>query len=137
MQNARTGNLLNRVLTVNAMVSGLTGLVLFFAAHTVDDLIGSGAPMAVRVIGGGLVLFAAGLFAVGRLQGPRLRSGTALIFAMDVAWVVASLVAVAARWFNGVGNVVVLAVAVVVGAFAVGELVGMRRLGTMVESEPG
>lgn len=127
--------LLRRVLFVNAIVSGFTGLVVFLFADAVDRLIGSEAPVIVRVVGGGLVLFAAVVYATGRSQGDRLRSGARLIMILDVAWVAASVAAVVAGWFSTAGNVVVLAVAAVVGVFAIGEAVGIRRLSEPVEKQ--
>lgn len=46
---------------------------------------------------------------------------------LDVIWVVASVAAVLAGWFNARGDVLVLLVALVVGAFAVGEALGLRQ----------
>jgi len=119
--------LLRRVLLVNGIVSGVTGLLVFVFAGAVDGLLGSEAPAAVRVVGGGLAVFAATVYATSRSAGARLSSGARTIMILDLAWVVASLAAVVSGWFGPWGNVVVLAVAAVVGAFAIGEAVGISR----------
>lgn len=128
--------LLRKVLLTNAIVSGLTGLIVFLFPDAVDRLIGSDAPVVVRIVGGGLVLFAAAVYATGRADGARLRSGAWTIMILDVVWVAASVAAVISGWFSTAGNVVVLAVAAVVGGFAVGEAVGLRRLSNSVENQP-
>lgn len=127
--------LLRQVLTINAVVSGLTGLIMAVFARRVDRLIGTDAVTAVVVVGVGLALFAIAVFIVGRAVQPTLRSGGRLILVLDVIWVVVSVAAVLAGWFNATGDVLVLLVALVVGAFAVGEAVGLRRLAQPVGRE--
>jgi hypothetical protein len=128
--------LLRQVLKINAAISGLTGLVMAVFARPVDRLIGADAVTAVGVVGVGLALFAVGVFAVGRAHEPTLHAGGRVILLLDVIWVIASVAVVLAGWFNTTGAVLVLLVAAVVGAFAVGEAIGLRRLAQPVSKQP-
>ncbi len=119
---------LRRVLRLNAANCVVSGTALTVAAGPIDNLLDTGHPGWVRLVGIGLLPFAAICWwaAAGPLQ--RLRSVTPLIIAGDVTWVVASVVTVLLGWYSGGGIVAVLAMAVVVDVFAVLQFVGWRKL---------
>lgn len=124
--------LLARVLKVNGTISGLVGLIVFLVPNRVDEIIGAGAPGIVRLIGGGLVVFGVIVLWLGFRAAPVLRSGGRIVLMLDIVWVVASLVLVSSGWFSTSGNVIVLAVALMVAGFALGEVVGLQRSGAGV-----
>ena len=119
--------LLAGVLLINGTISGLVGLIVFLVPTQIDELMGAGSPGIVRLVGAGLVLFGIAVFALGRQTGPVLRSGGRVVLVLDIIWVVASVVLVASGWFSTSGKVIVLAVALVVAGFALGEVVGLQR----------
>lgn len=128
--------LLRHVLTINAAISGATGLTMAVFARPVDHLIGTDAVTAVGVVGVGLVLFAAAVYAAAGAHEPTLHTSGRTILALDIIWVIASIAAVLAGWFNTAGAVLTLLVATVVGGFAAGEAIGLRRLARSATSQP-
>lgn len=127
---ARTGcvSKLRRILRVNAANCVVSGTALAVAGAQIDELLGTGHPGWVRLVGIGLFAFAALCWwtAAGSLD--RLRAVTPLIVAGDIAWVVASAATSLLGWFSDGGVVVVLAMAVVVDTFAVLQGVAWRRI---------
>lgn len=121
---------LRRVLRLNAANCIVSGTALAVAAGPIDDLLDTGHPGWIRLVGLGLLPFAAlcSWVAAGPLQ--RLRTVAPLIVAGDVNWVIASVVSVLLGWYAGGGVVAVLAMAVVVDTFAVLQFVAWRRLRT-------
>lgn len=119
---------LRRVLRLNAINCIVSGTAMAVAAGPIDELLDTGHPGWIRIVGLGLLPFAA--LCLWAAAGPveRLRKETPSIIAGDVAWVVASIVTVLLGWYSGGGIVAVLAMAVVVDTFAVLQFVGWRRL---------
>jgi hypothetical protein len=115
------------VLRANAVVSGSTGLVAALTAGWSGDLLDVPG-VTVRVIGVGLVVFAAGLIVAAGARHGRLPGLTRAIAGADAAWVVASAVLIAAGVFSVTGSVVVGATGLVVAGFAVLEVRGARRV---------
>ena len=100
------------------------------AAVSIDRLLDTGRPGWVRVVGLGLVAFAAFCWWVASGPRRRLRHETPIIVVGDVGWVIASIGTVLLGWYSGGGAIVVLAMAVVVDMFAVLQFVAWRRLRT-------
>lgn len=119
---------LRRVLRLNAASCVVSGAALTAVAGPIDDLLDTGHPGWVRVVGLGLLPFAAFCWWVSAGSIERLRKETPAIVAGDVAWVVASIVTVLLGWYSGGGVAVVLAMAVVVDVFAVLQFVAWRKL---------
>ena len=121
---------LRSVLRLNAANCVVSGTALAFAAGPIDDLLDTGRPGWVRLVGIALLPFAA--LCVWVSAGPlqRLHKATPLIIAGDVNWVIASVVTVLLGWYSGGGIVAVLALAVAVDMFAVLQFVGWRQLRT-------
>ena len=120
---------LRTVLGVNAAVTGVCALALTIFSRPFDDLLGTGHPGAVRIAGVALVLFALDVLLVSRARAALLVRGGYGIAAADVAWVVASVVTVAAGWYRGPGNVLVLGAAVVVAGLATMEVLALAAVG--------
>ena len=123
------GRLLASAVSYNVIFSAVSGIVLLVAAPSLSGPIGV-AGWILAALGVGLVAFAVAL--VWLLAAPRrLASWARLVLVADVAWVLGAVVLVAgfpgvltrARQF-GLG-----AVSVVVATIAVGQTVGLRRLG--------
>lgn len=119
---------LRRVLRLNAANCIVSGTALAVAAGPIDELLDTGRPGWIRVVGLALLPFAALCLWVAAGPVERLLKETPSIVAGDVGWVVASVVTVLLGWYSGGGIIAVLAMAVVVDAFAVLQFVGWRRL---------
>ena len=121
-----------KVLTVNAIASGLIGLGCVLDAHLLAPALleapTPAAVLALRVLGVGLTIFAV---AVGLVAARRETPRTALriILWADTAWVAATLVLAPmfAAALTGVGMAAVIAVGVTVALFAVFEANALRR----------
>lgn len=123
-----TESRLRLVLTTNAVTSGLGGLAALALGGPVDSVLGTDAVGWVRVVGAGLVAFAAFVAFVSRSRRARLVREVPIISAGDLAWVAGTMVTIALGWYSASGNVVMGAVAAMVGAFGLTQAVLVRRL---------
>lgn len=120
--------LLRRALRADAFATGLAGPVLVVGAPALDDVLG--IPAGVLVVLG--VLFVCWLAALWALAA-RPRPATHLagvVIAANLAWVVASVGAIAGGWLplTGPGTAVVGVLAAAVLVFADVQILGLRRL---------
>ncbi len=122
--------LLRTILRSNATTSALGGIVAAAAPGPVDDLLGTGQLGLVRLVGIGLVLFAALVVATSRLDVGQMRRIVPGISVGDGSWVVGSVVAIALGWFSTGGAVIIGLVALMVGAFGVAQALLVRQLST-------
>lgn len=123
---ART--LLHRVFLVNSLSSAIAGIAFVVASNPIANLIGVANPLAVLVIGVGLLLFAAGVFYV--VSQPTINRRAAwLIFELDVIWIVSSAIILLTDAFglSTAGRWLVLILADMVVIFAIIEFIGLRR----------
>lgn len=123
-------------LRLNACTSAGGGLALVVVAGPLNNLMGTGSPNWVRMVGAGLVMFALN---VGILSGTsirRLARFTALVSTGDGIWVLASFATMAAGWYSSAGRAIVSAVALMVGGFGVRQLVLVRQLRQDVDRVP-
>jgi hypothetical protein len=118
---------LRRSLQLDGVASGLTGLLLLVAAGPISTLIGVSAPVVARIVGAGLVAFAAALVWNAR-RATIARGEVVLTVALNVAWVVGSAVLIVLGPLTLLGNLAVAAVAAAVLGFTVLEVVGLRRV---------
>ena len=109
---------LRNTLRLNALTSLLGGLIAGTAAGPVDELLGTGHPGLVRLVGIGLMVFAADVALVGGARLSRLLGWTPAIVVADMSWVLACIATVAAAWYSTTGAIVVGGVAALVGFFA-------------------
>lgn len=118
---------LRRSLQVDAVASGLCGVILLVAAQPVSELIGLRTPGIALGVGAVLVVYAATLlWSAGR---PRINRGKALlVVGLNAAWVIGSTAVILAGPLTVLGNLAVAAVAGAVLVFAALEAVGLRRL---------
>lgn len=123
----RASSLLIKVLLIDAVVSGTTGLALFTAAGPLAELLGLPAGL-LRWAGLALVPFAAFLLWLAR-QNPVPRGATLAVVGANLLWTLASV----ALLLSGrvaptlLGTVFTLGQAVAVAVFAEFQYVGLRR----------
>lgn len=125
----RTERQLRAILFTNATTSGLGGTLALVAGEPVADLLGTEAVTWVRLVGAGLMAFAAFVAWVGRSPRTRLLKETPMISLGDLAWVAGTAASIGLSWFSTRGAVVMAAVAAMVGVFGVSQLVLTRRMG--------
>jgi hypothetical protein len=118
---------LRRSLALDAVASGLCGLVLVLAAEPAAALMGLSAPGVLRAVGALLLVYAAGLLWTATRATVSGR-GAGLAVILNAAWVAGSVVLVAAGSLTPLGDLAVAAVAAAVLAFALLQAVGLRTL---------
>jgi hypothetical protein len=118
--------LLRRSLMADGVVSGLSGLAFVLFPGPVAALLGLQSGGVVAGVGVTLVIFGALVARNASRESPR-RNGAVLTVAMNLAWVVGSVAAIAAGWLSPLGNWAVGLVAEVVLTLAILEGIGLRR----------
>lgn len=124
---ADPSSLLRHALRANALFSTLCGLVFIAAPAPVAAW--TGLPQAKTVMATGLMLlaFAAGLLLNSRR--PQVNEGQAwLAVGLDAGWVALTFWLLARGWFTPGGKIFVAIIAVAVGAFALLQFAGLRRV---------
>jgi len=120
--------LLTDALAGNALFSAGTGIILLGASASVGERAGIGSERLLALIGALLVGFAV-IVTTQAVRRWRTALGPVLVSLADIGWVVgtAVILAVASDAFTRVGVTLMLAVAGVVGGFALAQLVGIAR----------
>lgn len=113
---------------MNAVNSLVFGALLAVAPARVDVLLDTGHPGWIRLVGIGLLPFAAVCAWLSTSSRDNLLRVTPQIIVGDVAWVVASVVTVLLGWYSSGGVVAVLAMAAVVDAFALLQWSAWRKV---------
>jgi hypothetical protein len=116
------------VLRLNATNSFVFGALLAAFPAQVDDLLDTGHPGWIRLVGLGLLPFGALCTWLSTASPPTLRRITPQIVVGDVAWVAASVATVLLGWYSGGGIFAVLAMAAIIDAFALLQWTAWRRL---------
>jgi hypothetical protein len=116
---------LSRVLVADGVVSGTCGLGLVVAPAPIATLIGLRSAALVAAVGVGLLAYAASLVAGARRGSARPTA--ALAVALNVAWLMATVVVIVAGWLSREGNWALILVGDVVLVFALLEGVGWRK----------
>ena len=122
-------NTLRLVLRLNAANSAICGAALIVFGGPLADVLGVDRPGWVRLVGAGLLPFAAALVWVAAGDAERLRRFVPGIVVGDIGWVLASVVTLVAGWYSGVGIALVIAMAVLVDGFAMLQWRGVRAIG--------
>jgi hypothetical protein len=118
---------LRRSLQLDGVASGLCGLVLLLGAPPISGLFGLPTAGIPRVVGAGLIVFAAAL--LWSASRPRVSRGEVLLtVALNAAWVMGSLIVLVDGPLTLIGNITVAVIAAAVLVFAVLEALGLRRL---------
>jgi hypothetical protein len=118
---------LRAALLANALFATICAMFMILGTGAVGTLLGVEAPLVIRGIGFGLVLFAADL--IHQATRPRMATWRALYASVaDFLWVLGTLVGIVLfpAALSTSGLVTVLAVAGIVFAFGIWQLVGIR-----------
>lgn len=116
------------VLRANATSCTISGLALAVAPATIDELLGTGHPGWIRLVGLALLPFAALVFWLSTTDNEMLQRITPVIIAGDIGWVVASIGTALLGWYSGSGVAAVLAMALLVDIFALLQFNAVRHL---------
>ena len=119
---------LRRVLTYNAIFSGLSGLFLMLGAQPLGRLMGITDPLSLAIVGVNLVLFA--LFLVWLIRQPTVPRVLAwAVVGSDVLWVVASAfgLMLVPHTLTGTGVFLIADVAGIVAGFAAAQIYCLIR----------
>lgn len=124
-------NLLTYAVRGNALFSASSGLALALFARTLSALTGLQPPLAITITGLILVGYAVWLWRLtARSSIPTAAAW--LVIALDVLWVLGSLIVILAGWslLTQTGKWLVAILADVVGLFAVVQFIGLKRAGS-------
>lgn len=119
---------LRTILRINAASSFVSGAVMVAAPDTVDDLLDTGDPGWIRLVGIGLILFALNVAFTSTLDRRKLVAATPAIIAGDIGWVVGSIVTALLGWYSGGGIAAVLTIAAMVGTSALMQWNALRHI---------
>lgn len=119
---------LRSILRANASFATTTGLIALVATGPVARLLGIGEHRLVSATGAGLLLFAIALVLASGATVKRLRLAGRWISAADGLWVVASVLLVGVGGRSTTGNLVIAAIATIVGLFAALQLRAINRI---------
>jgi len=114
---------LRNTLRLNAAFSLFGGTLAAVGPSRLDSWLDIGHAGWVRVFGVGLAAFVVGVVAIAGARMSRLLGWAPVVIAGDAAWVLASLITIFAGWYGTAGDLIVAAVAVMVGGFAIGQYV--------------
>jgi len=120
---------LRAALAANALFSAITGAMLATLAAQIGNIIGFEFPLVLRLVGFGLLLFAGFVAFVGSRNRVSALSSV-LVSLADLAWVIGTVavLSISDQAFNDVGVTTLLAVALIVLACAVLQLLGARHM---------
>ncbi len=121
----KSTGLLKAVLQTNAITSALSGAIFTIASARIGEFIGLNESLIPT--GLFLILFAAAVMWTARQQPINLKVAWAII-TLDLAWVAGSVVMMLSGGLNTVGTWVVGLMADAVLLFAIGQIIGVRRL---------
>lgn len=125
--SSNPAGLLRLSLMSNATFSGVSGAALIAAAVPLSELLGSGPPVILTIVGGSLLVFAIGLLAMARQPAIDHRLAW-LAVGLDLAWVLMSGALLLAGVFTLTGSWIVAIVADIVLLFAILQTLGLRRM---------
>ncbi|QNL51864.1 hypothetical protein H8S90_09950 [Olivibacter sp. SDN3] len=120
---------LKKVLLINAISSGVTGIQLALMPNFFANLFKVSYVVPFVEVGIFLILFSLFVLATA-FKNPNQKSWTKLIIGMDITWVIASIIAVILLFqlISIVGSVIILAVAGWVGLMAYLQNRGLQNI---------
>jgi len=121
-------NALKNVMLINALSSGATGLLLLFFPGYTAELFGASSQMPFVAVGAFLLLFALLVFMQSRRK-PLRKGWVKFIIALDIIWVVESLIILFPKMFDlsFLGYALIGAVALWVALMAVLQARGLKQ----------
>lgn len=122
-------NKLQNVLTINALSSGATGIILIVFNQPITSIFGTESNIPIIAVGAFLFLFALMVFKEGRKDVPHNKT-IRLVIALDILWVVMSFALVLLQLFqlSTIGYVLIAAVALWVTLMAILQIRGLKLL---------
>lgn len=119
---------LRRTLLVNTTLSVLTGAAALVAGGPVADLLGVDQVWLIRLLGAGLLAFAAGVFLAARSDRDALITWSLEISIADFAWVAGTIAVVALGWLSTTGVIVMAIVGADVLTLGTVQLLNRSRM---------
>lgn len=121
-------NMLKNVLLINALTSGATGMLLALFPGMMANLCGAAQAWPFTAAGIFLIAFAGLVFIQSRRQVPQ-KGWVKLIIALDIVWVIESLIIVVPQLFglSFMGYLLIGAVAGWVGLMAILQSKGLKQ----------
>lgn len=125
---APESNLLRKALLGNSIFSTISGLLFVFDAVPIAKFLGLPSPLALRIIGVGLLVFAFVVYKTASAKPINLQAAMGIV-AGDLLWVVGSAVLIFTSLapFTTGGKWAIAIVADIVLAFAVVQYVGIQK----------
>ena len=117
---------LRTVLRADAVVTAAVGAIALLAAPALSGLFGT--PTVLRVVGGALLVAAADIALLARLDGRRLALAGTVVGELALAWVAATAVVIALGLAQPAGVALLSGLALATAAFGVAELRLARQL---------
>jgi hypothetical protein len=118
---------LSNILKLNAISSGLTGLLFLLLSKTIAPIMGVTSHIPLIAVGGFLLAFSVFVFEVSLGRPIKLRA-VKIVIALDIAWVVASAIAMIflLQLLTVIGNALVIGIAIWVGGMVYLQKKGLR-----------
>lgn len=128
-QNTKSMKALNRILMINSLTSGATGLLMFIFSSSIAELFDVTSTAGFTAVGVFLIAFAALVFAESRADQHNI-SRVRLIIFLDMLWVCGSVIILLVQpfGFSAIGNIATAAVALWVAAMAYFQSSGLKQL---------
>lgn len=124
----RAATKLRNLLRLNAEFSMITGAVGLIAAGPVAEFLGVDQVYLVRLLGAGLLGFAAAVFAVSGTRTSVLQRWSQIISINDVGWVAGTIVVIAFGWLSTTGAIVMGLIGLVVLELGISQMRARSRL---------
>ncbi len=119
---------LRTVLRINAVFSTVTGAISLAAGGPVAEFLGVDQVWLIRLIGAGLLGFAALVLMVARSSEEQLDPGSRVVSFNDFGWVLATIVVLALGWLTTAGAVVMGLIGLVVLELGIAQLLARRKM---------
>ena len=122
-------NTLNRILLLNSLTSGATGLIMVIFSTELAGWFGVSGSAGFVGVGMFLLAFAVLVFVEGR-SNPHNRNRLRVIIALDEIWVIGSIIILVFQpfEFTVLGNILTGGVALWVAAMAYFQFVGLKQM---------
>ncbi len=124
----RAATQLRNILRLNTELSIATGIAGLAAGGPVAELLGVEQVWLVRLLGGGLLVFALGVFVVAASGTKTLQTRSAEISIADLGWVAGTAAVIGLGWLSTTGAIVMASIGVVVLGLSAAQIRARTRL---------
>ncbi len=132
-QRTTAESTLRKTLLINTELSAATGTAGLAFGGPVADMLGVDQVWLIRLLGAGLLAFAAAVFLVARSSRPTLARWSLEISLADIGWVLGTVAVIALGWLSTTGAIVMAIVGAAVGVLGTLQLTSRAK---MVGSTP-